>query len=261
MNASNISYFENYANQKPVLDLRMLLIINVITSSLLLVSHQIEITIGAFLISFVALLIFKMFKQVFWYTLVFLGSIFFVIVLPHLQSTHIIITVSKILGLFVFFAGKMIPFIMIAHVIFTKISVNYLVASLRKLQLHRGLLLSLVVALRYLPTAKAEFEYIKNAMRLRGIEITIKNFLKSPLKIIEYSLVPLLFRNVKVAEEMSAAATVKGIEFDGKQSSVFVIKMGVSDYCFMIFATLLFGASFFHVWSLDLVITFIENIL
>lgn len=77
MNASNISYFENYANQKPVLDLRMLLIINVITSSLLLVSHQIEITIGAFLISFVALLIFKMFKQVFWYTLVFLGSIFF----------------------------------------------------------------------------------------------------------------------------------------------------------------------------------------
>lgn len=246
-----LQYFQNYATKKPVLDLRGLLAVNLISSTVVLASHRIETTVGAFFISFAALAAFKMFKQAFFYSLLFVGSVFFVTILPSFLNDNIFIVITKVLGMFVFFIGKILPFVMIVHVIFTEISVNYLVASLRKMQLHRGVLLSLVVALRYLPTAKKEFEYIKNAMRLRGIQLSFKNFLKSPLSIIEFSLVPLLFRNVKVAEEMSAAATVKGIEFAGKQSSLLPIKMQAIDYAFILFSTIVLCASFFGFWTID----------
>lgn len=253
-----LSYFKTIVEKKPALDLRMLILINLFSSTLVLFSNKTETTIAAFLISLVALMTFKMFKQAFYYFIFFFSAIFFVFVIPSVAQNTTLTNFAKFLGIFVFFAGKILPFIMIAHIIFTKISVNYLVSSLRKLKLHRGILLSLVVALRYLPTAKQEFSYIKDAMRLRGIELSFKNFLKSPLKLIEFSLVPLLFRNVTVAEEMSAAASVKGIEFVGNQSSLLPIRMSLKDYVFAIFATVFILATFLGFWSLENIIYFIK---
>lgn len=260
MNIQLLEYFEQHSKRQPNLDLRMLIVLNLISSTLVLFSNRMETTISAFLVSLMALIAFKMFKQAFYYFLFFFASIFFVLILPHLTSAGFVISIAKVLGIFVFFAGKILPFIMIAHIIFTKISVNYLVSSLRKLRLHRGILLSLVVALRYLPTAKQEFVYIKDAMRLRGIELSFKNFIKSPLNVIEFSLVPLLFRNVTVAEEMSASATVKGIEFVGKQSSFLPIKMRIVDYVFVILALAFLIWSFLDSWKLDFIINLFKEV-
>lgn len=261
MKTSILTYFENYSKRQPNLDLRMLIVVNLISSTLVLFSNRIETTLGAFLVSLVALILFKMLKQALYYLIFFFSSIFFVIILPNLSSAGFIITMAKVLGILVFFAGKILPFIMIAHIIFTKISVNYLVSSLRKMRLHRGILLSLVVALRYLPTAKQEFIYIKDAMRLRGIELSFKNFIKSPLRVIEFSLVPLLFRNVTVAEEMSAAATVKGIEFVGHQSSLLPIKMRPIDYIFAFSAIAFILWCYLGYWSLDSIILILQEVL
>lgn len=254
-----LQYFQNYAKQKPLLDVRMLIATNLIISTLVLFSYRQETMIAAFLVSLVALMLFKMFKQSFYYSLGFFGAVAFTFWLPQINTAAAIHTLARIVGVFVFFMGKILPFVMIAHIIFTKIPVNYLVASLRKMHLHRGLLLSLVVALRYLPTAKKEFALIKDAMRLRGIEISFRNFVKSPLNIIEFSLVPLLFRNVTVAEQMSAAATVKGIEFQGKQSGVIPIQMRFIDYVFIAFALIISVYSFWGYWHLDNILYIVKN--
>lgn len=260
LNRELIEYFQSYAKQKPVLDVRMLIVMNVFVSTLVLFSYRNETVIAAFVVSLVALILFNMFKQSFYYSLVFCATVAFTFWLPQINTINFLNIPARIIAVFAFFMGKILPFVMIAHIIFTKIPVNYLVASLRKMYLHKGLLLSLVVAIRYLPTAKKEFELIKDAMRLRGIEISFKSFIKSPLAIIEFSLVPLLFRNVTVAEQMSAAATVKGIEFEGKQSAVIAIQMGCMDYAFVVFAFIISVYSFWGCWHVDDLVDIIKRI-
>ena len=56
------------------------------------------------------------------------------------------------------------------------------------------------------------------------------DIIKSPLKTIEYVLIPLLFSCISVMDEMAAAALARGIESEGERSSFEKVKMKVIDY-------------------------------
>ena len=59
------------------------------------------------------------------------------------------------------------------------------------------------------------------------------DIIKSPLKTIEYVLIPLLFSCISVMEEMAAAALARGIESEGERSSFEKVKLGAMDYLIM----------------------------
>ena len=130
-------------------------------------------------------------------------------------------TFAQILVLFVYpldLCLMLAPTFIIGFILFHKVDTSLLIASLRKMKLPRGVVLSISVALRYLPTIKTEIIYIRESMAMRGLDFGIKNFVCRPLKTLEYALVPLLFRSLKIAEELSAAALTKGWEYQGKKS-------------------------------------------
>lgn len=98
-------------------------------------------------------------------------------------------------------------------------------AIFKKLHVHRNFHLPLIFMLRFFPTVKYEFREIIESLRLRGICSW-----KKPLTALEYLFVPMIFSASKTAEELAAAAEVRGISAEGAHSSRRLIQFKKSDW-------------------------------
>ena len=61
--------------------------------------------------------------------------------------------------------------------------------------------------------------------KLKGIDTSWRGILLHPIRMLEYVVVPMLFRSLRTAEEFSCAALVKGIEHPGHRSSYFDVRL------------------------------------
>ena len=106
-------------------------------------------------------------------------------------------------------------------------------AIFKKLNVHRNFHLPLIFMLRFFPTVKYEFREIIESLRLRGICSW-----KKPLTAVEYLFVPMIFSASKTAEELAAAAEVRGISAEGDHSSRRLIQFKKSDWLISIITAL-----------------------
>lgn len=121
-----------------------------------------------------------------------------------------------------------------------KIPSGKLTASLRKMPIPTKVMLVLIVMLRFAPTVIHEFGEVKEAMKIRGFLKSAGNVLRHPMNTLEYAIVPMVFRSLKIADELAASAIVRGIESPCKKESYYVSQMSFWDF-FLILVTL--GAS------------------
>lgn len=106
-----------------------------------------------------------------------------------------------------------------------KIPSGKLISIFHKLMLPRNFVLILTVIIRFVPTIAGEFRTIKEAMKVRGFTGNFFHILSNPLRTLEYAIVPLIFRSIKVGDELSAAAIVRGIENPIKRDSYYSDKL------------------------------------
>lgn len=119
----------------------------------------------------------------------------------------------------------------------SRIPSGKLTASLRKLPLPAKAMLVLVVMLRFAPTVIHEFGEVREAMKIRGFLRSAGAVLRRPLNTLEYAIVPMVFRSLKIADELSASAIVRGIESPYKKQSYYVSHISLMDAFLMIFST------------------------
>lgn len=236
---------ESYIPKKDILDVRILLTINIVASVLLFAASGV-VTSAVFIVAFSVMLLFKMQKTAGKYTVAFAVCMAVMTIVMLLPDGFTLKSVLAIFGFLNFMVAKGIPLFMIAHVIIKKVNSGVLVCALRKMGIHKGFVLAITVGLRFLPTARHEMGIIKDCMKMRGIELSLKSFLKNPALIIEYSLVPLLFRSVKISEEMTVAALVKGVEYSGKKNSLIDVSLSAFDLFFLCAAFCFMGAAFIY---------------
>ncbi len=91
-------------------------------------------------------------------------------------------------------------------------TVRELIAGLRGLHMPETVVLPVSVMLRFFPTIKQEFGSIRDCMKIRGIDTSMKSMMVHPFLSMEYVFVPLLMRSTKIADELTMSATVRGIE-------------------------------------------------
>ena len=101
----------------------------------------------------------------------------------------------------------------------------------------------LAVMIRFFPTVFDEARDIGNAMRMRGIRLFSLRTLKNPLAILEYRLIPLLVSLTKIGDELSVAATTRGLSPETRRSCIVKIGFHVQDvvvfvYCLAVIALL-----------------------
>lgn len=132
---------------------------------------------------------------------------------------------TKLIGLFLVVLAQSVPCIALASVLVSKYNSAQLLSALETLRIPRVLVVAVTITIKYIPTFRREFGLIKESMRLRGISFTWKK----PIKSFQYFVVPQLFRCAALAEEITAAGMVKGIDVPKRRSSYFEEKIRWSD--------------------------------
>ncbi|MFV0527970.1 MAG: energy-coupling factor transporter transmembrane component T [Lachnospiraceae bacterium] len=96
----------------------------------------------------------------------------------------------------------------------TEAPTGTLLAVFSKLRLHKAFGISTVVLLRFLPTITHELMAIHSSLKYRGVGTGFWNTLLHLPVNFELTIVPLLLRTTRIAEELSAAALVRGVRLN-----------------------------------------------
>ncbi len=128
-----------------------------------------------------------------------------------------------------------LPCFLLAWVLCTEYNSSELLSALQRLHLPKLFIIGLMVTLRYMATFRKEFQLIKDAMKVRGVEFSFKY----PIRTFEYLVVPQLFRCLTLSNELTSASLTKGITAPCKRTSYFAQKLSLYD--FSVFAVLILG--------------------
>ncbi|UTD12006.1 energy-coupling factor transporter transmembrane protein EcfT [Treponema denticola] len=230
------------SKKRTILDPRTIVFLNIMLSLITTVSSSISANIFIFLVSLGIVCLFKMYKKAAKYIFIFFLALALPFGIKALSGLPIQFLINSV-SLIAMGVQKFLPFLMAAMVIFNKVDTKSLVSSLNKMKLPKGIMLGFTVAVRFLPTIKKEMTIITNSMKMRGIEIVTKNIFFHPIQSLEYALVPVLFRATSLADDMTAAALVKGAESPKTSAELFKIKFGIIDYVFALSSIFVVGAA------------------
>lgn len=118
-------------------------------------------------------------------------------------------------------------------------SVARLAAALYDLRLPRSLVSAILVMLRFVPTVFAGFKAIQEAMKLRGIQLMGRDVIIHPLKTVQYLIVPLLAGVLRIADDLTASAVIRGLGGPQRPRPLCGTSMGVSDAVLIVITTTL----------------------
>lgn len=134
------------------------------------------------------------------------------------------------LGLIIFFLERTAVFFVMGNWMCAKLRISDFSTALQNMHFPKGAGITLTVVFRYLPTVSDEFRSIKNTMKLRGIGLNFKNILLHPIKTGEYTMVPLIIRSMKIADELAASAMTRGLDLETKRTSYREVRLKLKDF-------------------------------
>jgi energy-coupling factor transport system permease protein len=120
---------------------------------------------------------------------------------------------------------RFFPVLLFAAGFIATTKVSHLICAMQKLRVPKGIIIAFSVTMRFLPCVHDDFSRAKDAMRLRGIAFSAPNLLRHPLRTFEYALVPFMLRCAAIADELSQAALVRGIENTKRSTSIAELRL------------------------------------
>ena len=120
-----------------------------------------------------------------------------------------------------------------------------LLVALQRMRLPQAVTIPLVVMFRYIPTLRIEYRQIRSTMDIRGISDTWWKRVSHPLATIEYILIPLLMRCLKVTDELAASGTTRGLELECKRYALRPIRFSWPEILVSLLGVLFLAALLF----------------
>lgn len=142
--------------------------------------------------------------------------------------------ITQVFNNFSFFLLRLPIFLIMGSWFTKKINIGQLIASLESMRVPKGMVISLAVVFRFLPTVKKEIYTISNTMKQRNIGINIKNIVLHPLRTCEYVIVPMLLRSITIADELSTSAITRGLDTTTKRTTIFETKIKINNIVFLL---------------------------
>ena len=131
--------------------------------------------------------------------------------------------------MFIYFASRMTLIAMFGGYITKTTNVSEMLEALNRMKVPRSIGIPFSVLLRFVPTIKIELKALKENMKIRGIVKSRFFPLLHPIKYIEYTLVPLLMRMIKISDELSASALIRGLDSDEKRVTLTELRFRKTD--------------------------------
>ena len=226
-----------------VFDVRTLLLLDVLIMMFMLISGKPEVTFGSFMLAAAVPVITGLYGVLLCYALLFTGLFAYYQLIFHSAIPLIHSAVFSVIGVFSFIVQRIIPFMLLGTVIQKQKNISEITTALERMHLPKGIILSIAVMFRYFPSIKDDLFIIIDAMKLKGLYTSKRAALIHPIRTMEFVLVPMLFKSLKTAEELSCAALVKGIENTGHKTSYFDVRLRAVDIVFLLTAITLLTAS------------------
>jgi len=163
------------------------------------------------------------------------GAAFIILLaLPMLLVPHLPVTAGGIVYMFAVYIRKLIPCFMLGSLLIRTTKVSTFLAAISRLHLPKGFTIALSITLRYFPTMKEEWGFIKDAMSLRGISASPAGLLFHPVRTMEYVYVPMLVSASKISDEITQAAITRGIDHLERRSCLENIRFRMRDALLLI---------------------------
>lgn len=108
--------------------------------------------------------------------------------------------------------------------------ISEFLSAMNKLHAPKSVTIPLAIMLRYLPTIREDWHFIKDAMRLRDVSPTIGGLLTHPAMTVECVYVPLMMAASKASDELSIASVTRGIENPSPRTCFAEIRFGKADF-------------------------------
>lgn len=114
-------------------------------------------------------------------------------------------------------------------------SLDRMMGAFEKLRMPKPVRYGIMVALRYLVMLESECSLLLQGLKVRGFKITFADFFMRPMKPLKLLVLPMLIRSFKVADQMAAAAELKGVSAPLTPKKVQPIFFKPSDFGFVSF--------------------------
>ena len=136
----------------------------------------------------------------------------------------------SLFGVDIAFYGVIIAFGMLAGIAVSTTRVNEFLSAMNKTHVPKKVVIPLAVMLRYLPTIREDWHFIKDAMRLRDVSPSLKGLISHPGMTIECLYSPLLMAASKAADELAIASVTRGIENPHARTCLIQIRFRIQDF-------------------------------
>ena len=230
-------------NKTAVFDMRTLLFLDIVIMVFMLISGKPEVTLSSFIVAAAVPVITGLYGVLLCYAILFAVFFSYYQLIFHLKLPVFHSAFFSVIGILAFIVQRIIPFMLLGPVIKKQKNISEITMALDRMRLPRGIILSIAVMFRYFPAIKDDFLIIIDAMKLKGLYTSKRAAVIHPIRTMEFVLVPILFKSLRTAEELSCAALVKGIENTGKKTSYFDVKLRSVDLIFWFAALAILTAS------------------
>ena len=122
---------------------------------------------------------------------------------------------------------------MLAGIVLSTTKVSEFLSAMNRIYAPKKFVITFAVMLRYIPTIREDWHFIKDAMRMRDVSPSLGGFLSHPGMTVECIYVPLLMMASKAADELSIASVTRGIENPGPRTCLVQIRCGDADFAAM----------------------------
>lgn len=174
------------------------------------------------------------------YKYALVGMVCYVVIL--MGSQYVLLNLSGMWqAMFAAFFGlihKVYPCGMMSGITMGSTKISEFMVALYRLHMPQSIVIPFAVMIRYVPVIFEDWQYIKDAMKMRDISPSIKGFLTDPSMTVECVYVPFMMAASKTADELSIASVARGIENPNPRSSLteisFCIQDGIAVFLFFL---------------------------
>lgn len=176
----------------------------------------------------------KAYRECVLYSVIYIiiaGLMFYIYHIPNTTLALTIVSIS-------YFVQKFVIAVMMIEFLKRKTSMPYVISAMQTMKFPNAVAIPFIVILRYMPTLKEDYGYLKDSLKIRGIRTSGIEFFIHPIRSLEFMIVPILFRSIRVAEELSTSVLLRGIENYKNRTNIYPLKFTKIDAGYALFTVI-----------------------
>ena len=186
------------------------------------------------LICNICLITSKAYRECVLYSVIYIiiaGLMFYIYHIPNTTLALTIVSIS-------YFVQKFVIAVMMIEFLKRKTSMPYVISAMQTMKFPNAVAIPFIVILRYMPTLREDYGYLKDSLKIRGIRTSGIEFFIHPIRSLEFMIVPILFRSIRVAEELSTSVLLRGIENYKNRTNIYPLKFTKIDAGYALFTVI-----------------------